>query len=234
MPGFVLLCILPMNVNLDIARIRNDRAGRVSSWDAIGRNNDAWIIPAGESRVLANIEGPGAITHIWMTQAMGYREVLLRFYWDGARFPSINVPLGDFFGLGHSIVNSYQSLLFSASTEANGQFNQGCALNCYVPMPFKKSARVELVNESSSDHRQYFHIDYASLPPEEHQAELGYFHTEFRRTNPFGGWGHEVLVNTSEANIVNEGRTAWENNYVILETSGRGHYIGCNLSVTNL
>lgn len=97
-----------MNVNLDIARIRNDRAGRVSSWDTTGRNNDAWIIPAGESRVLANIEGPGVITHIWMTQAMGYREVLLRFYWDGARFPSVNVPLGDFFGLGHSIVNSYQ------------------------------------------------------------------------------------------------------------------------------
>jgi hypothetical protein len=68
---------------------------------------------------------------------------------------------------------------------------------------------------------------------EELPDSLGYFHAEFRRANPFGGWGPEITVNTPEADIVNKGRLAWANNYVILETKGRGHYLGCNLSVTN-
>jgi hypothetical protein len=129
-------------------------------------------------------------------------------------------------------VNSFQSLLFTASTRGNNEWNTGCALNCYAPMPFQERALVELVNESREDHRQYFYVDY-ELQDAPHPADTGYFHAEFRRENPFGGWGHEIRVNTPEANIANKGRTAWENNYVILETRGCGHYIGCNLSVTN-
>ena len=217
---------------LDIAKLRAGKAGRCSSWDTTGRNRDSWRIPAGESRVLADIAGPGVITHIWMTQRHHYRQCLLKITWDDAPTPSVLVPLGDFFGLGHSIVNSYQSLLFSASTRANNRFNQGCALNCYVPMPFRERAVVELLNESSQPHRQYFYVDYETLP-EPPGDEAGYFHAEFRRANPFGGWGHEVRVNTPESDVVNKQRTAWENNYVILDTTGRGHYLGCNLSVTN-
>jgi len=214
-----------------LARIGDGRTRRASSYDVSGRNHDAWTIPAGESRVLADIEGPGVITHIWLTQARDYRECLLRMTWDDARNPSVLVPLGDFFGLGHGIVNSYQSLLFTASTRQNNRFNQGCALNCYAPMPFARRAKIELVNQARHDHMQYFYVDYETLPaaPE----GLGYFHAEFRRANPFGGWGHEITVNTPEANVVNKERLAWENNYVILETKGRGHYLGCNLSVTN-
>jgi hypothetical protein len=106
--------------------------------------------------VLADIEGPGCITHIWMTQQRHYRECLLRITWDEARHPCVLVPLGDFFCLGHSIVNSFQSLAFSASTDSNNQFDAGCALNCYVPMPFAERARVELVNQSEEAHNQYF------------------------------------------------------------------------------
>ncbi len=189
------------------------------------------MIPAGETRVLAEIEGPGCITHIWMTQPNHYRECLLRFTWDGARQPSVVVPLGDFFGLGHGLVNSYQSLFFSASTRWNNRFNVGCALNCHLPMPFRTGARVELVNQGEEPHLQYFYVDYECW--EATPDDLGYLHAEFRRQNPFGGWGHEIRVNTPEADIANKGRTAWENNYVILEARGRGHYIGCNLSVTN-
>lgn len=110
----------------------------------------------------------------------------------------------------------------------------GCALNCYAPMPFRKRARIELVNElPGSSHIQYFYIDYETYDSEDELGGLGYFHAEFHRENPFGGWGHEIIVNTPEANIVNKERTAWENNYVILGTKGRGHYIGCNLSITN-
>lgn len=216
----------------DLSIVRSARTGRRSSWDTSGRNADAWTIGPGETRVLADIDGPGMITHIWMTQGNHYRECLLRFTWDNAPHASVVVPLGDFFGLGHTIVNSYQSLLFTASTRNNNQFSGGCALNAYLRMPFRERALVELINESTEAHRQYFYIDYESLEtslPE----EMGYFHAEFRRENPFGGWGHEIRVNTPEADIVNKERTAWDNNYVILDTKGCGHYIGCNLSVTN-
>ena len=214
-----------------LTRIRKGKTGRFSSWDTTGRNQDRWLIPAGESRVLADIEGPGVITHIWMTQREHYRECLLKITWDDAPAPSVLVPLGDFFGLGHSIVYSYQSLLFTASARHDNRFNQGCALNCYAPMPFRKRVIVELINESAETHGQYFYVDYEAR--DEIDEDAGYFHAEFRRTNPFGGWGHEVRVNMPEANIVNKERLAWENNYVILETKGHGHYVGCNLSVTN-
>ncbi|MEW6755326.1 MAG: glycoside hydrolase family 172 protein [Candidatus Latescibacterota bacterium] len=215
-----------------LTRLSSARTARFSSYDVSGRNADAWRIEPGETRVLADIEGPGCITHIWMTQGNHYRECLLRLTWDDAGSPSVVCPLGDFYGLGHGIVNSYQSLLFTASTAANNQFNRGCALNCYARMPFRRRAVVELVNESPQVHGQYFYIDYERWP-EPPGDDVGYFHAEFRRQNPFGGWGHEIRVNTPEANIANKEELAWENNYVILETRGRGHYLGCNLSVTN-
>ena len=143
-----------------LTHISSAKTGRCSSWDTSGRNADAWMIKPGETRVLADIKGPGSITHIWMTQGDHYRECLLKITWDDARSPSGLVPLGDFFGLGHGIVNSYQSLLFTASTRSNNQFNGGCALNCYAPMPFRKRALVELVNQSKEAHRQYFYFDY--------------------------------------------------------------------------
>ena len=220
-----------MNVTTDLSKLRGGRTGRCSSWDRTGRNGDAWIIEPGETRVLANIHGPGAVTHIWMTQPRGYRECLLRMTWDNARRPSILVPLGDFFCLGHGIVNSFQSLLFTASTEKNNEFNEGCALNCYARMPFQERAVIELVNEGTEPQTQYFYVDHETF--DEPEPDAGYFHAEFRRTNPFGGWGHEISVNTPEANVANKGRAAWDQNYAILETKGRGHYIGCNLSVTN-
>ncbi|MGY8826868.1 MAG: glycoside hydrolase family 172 protein [Candidatus Latescibacterota bacterium] len=213
-----------------LTQLRSGHTGRVSSWAHDGRNSDAWWIEPGQTRVLADIKGPGKITHIWMTQPNHYRECLLKITWDNARYPSVLCPLGDFFGLGHGIVNSYQSLLFTASTNNNNRFNSGCALNSYVQMPFGERAVVEIINESKERHRQYFYVDYEQ---EEIGADTGYFHAEFRRENPFGGWGHEVRVNTQEANIVNKGKEAWDNNYVILDAKGKGHYIGCNISVTN-
>ena len=97
----------------ELSIIKKGKTGRFSSWDTTGRNTDSWCIGPGESRVLADINGPGAITHIWMTQTKHYRECLLKFTWDNAKKPSVVVPLGDFFCLGHSIVNSFQSFLFT-------------------------------------------------------------------------------------------------------------------------
>jgi hypothetical protein len=199
-----------------------------------GRNADYWTIEPGQTRALADISGPGCINHIWMTQRSHYRECLLRITWDDARRPSVLVPLGDFFCLGHGMVNSFQSMLFSASTAESrrNRFDQGCALNCYAQMPFRERALVELVNQSKEPHGQYFYVDYETFD-EPLPKDACYFHAEFRRENPFGGWGHEITVNAPEANVVNKQRAAWENNYVILDTKGHGHYIGCNLSVTN-
>ena len=215
----------------NLTHIRSRKTGRFSSWDKTGRNADRWVVPARSSVVLADISGPAQITHIWMTQVDHYRECLLKITYDDAPHPSVLVPLGDFFCLGHGMVNSFQSALFSASTFFPYQFNKPCALNCYAPMPFARRAVVELVNESDEPHGQYFYVDYETL--EEFPVDCGYFHAEFRRTNPFGGRGPEVTVNSQEVDVANKELTAWENNYVILETRGRGHYIGCNMSVTN-
>ena len=166
----------------NLARLRKGRTKRISSYDVTGRNGDAWRINPGETKVLADIKGPGMITHIWMTQLHNYREVLLKFTWDNKDYPSILTPLGDFFCLGHGIVNSFQSMPFSASTRQNNEFNAGCALNCYVPMPFKKNAKIELINESADkNHIQYFYIDYETFDSEEDLEDLGYFHAHLLR-----------------------------------------------------
>ncbi len=112
----------------ELTRARDARSARTSSWNHEGRNQDAWVIPAGETVVLADIEGPGCITHLWFTQSCQrliadrlvtdpdyYRKVLLRMYWDDQPHPSVLVPLGDFFCLGHSIANSFASLPFTSS-----------------------------------------------------------------------------------------------------------------------
>ena len=221
----------------------NRRTGRVSSWDKTGGNYDFWTLAPGETKVLADIRGPGQITHIWFAQPSHFREVLLRITWDDAQQPSVLCPVGDFFGLGNGIANSYQSALFTASANANNVMGYDPAtgkarasmvgLNCYAPMPFRKRAKIELINESDEPHMKWFYIDYETFT-DGWDKNLGYFHAEFRRMNPFGGWAPELPVNTPDVEIKNTGRFAWDSNYVIAETKGRGQYIGCNLSVANI
>lgn len=218
----------------ELAKIKSGvYVGRASSYDPSGRNADWWIFKPGESRVIADVRGPGMITHIWMTTGNHYRDVLIKITWDDNEFPSVLCPMGDFFGLGHSIMNSYQSFLFSSSTSRNNKKETGSALNCYVPMPFQNRAKIELINESKQEHRQYFHVDYETYDSPKEIDGYGYFHAEFRRENPFGGWGHEIRVNCPESDIVNKERDAWENNYVIADIAGKGTFIGCTLSVSN-
>lgn len=220
---------------MELTKLKNRKTLRQSSYDKTGRNADFWVLKPGETAVLADIEGSGIIKHIWMTQGEDYRNCLIRITWDNAEHPSVLCPLGDFFGLGHGIVHSYQSFLFTSSVtpEWENQPEKGAALNCYAAMPFKERAVIELINESEKDHFQYFYIDY-ELVGQEEVADCGYFHAEFRRHCPFPGWGHDLYINSNCANIPNLEETAWHNNYVILDTKGKGHYIGCNISVTLL
>ncbi len=226
-----------MNDFLDsLMYVKRSKTKRISSWDTTGRNKDCWMIPKGESRVLTDLKGPGRITHIWMTQSSEdtefLRKVVLKMYWDGEENPSVLVPLGDFFCLGHAMVNSFQSLYFTASTakETKNKFGSFVALNCYLPMPYNRSARIELANECDADYHQYFYIDYETFD-QQFGEDIAYFHAAFHRENPTNGWGHEITVNSPPADIVN---LSDENNYQILQAEGEGHFIGFNLSVTNL
>ncbi|MDW7655965.1 MAG: DUF2961 domain-containing protein [Bacillota bacterium] len=123
------------------------------------------------------------------------RKVTIGVYWDNEANPSVLVPLGDFFCLGHSMINSFQSIFFTASTNQKAGFSGHVALNCYLPMPFNKSARIELHNESSTEYWQYFYIDY-QVYEQEFSDDTVYFHASFNRENPTAGWGHEITVNT--------------------------------------
>ena len=225
------------NILGGLATIRSSHPHRASSWKTEGRNSDMWNIKPGETRVLMDLKGPGCITHIWMTQNGPdlLRNVVIKIYWDGERTPSVLAPLGDFFCLGNGITASFQSLPFTSSVreENENKFNSSAGLNCYLPMPFRKAARIELENQGPGWHHQYFYIDY-----ETYDAPLAsssaYLHAQFRRENPTNGWGPEIQVGSKEYNVVNEKKQAWDENYLILDAKGRGHYIGCNVSVTNL
>ena len=198
----------------DLARLRNHKAKRFSSWDTTGGNRDYWVIKPGETKVLADIKGPGCITHIWTTISCAERDhlrkLVLRMYWDGETQPSVEVPVGDFFGLGHALTTYFVSLPLQ-------MFDR--AFNCFFPMPFGTGARIEVTSEcKEKDTVYYFYVDYDQYPTPPEEA--GRFHAQWRRENPCQA---EKLPD--EKNIGGAG------NYVILDAEGRGHYVGCHLNI---
>ena len=107
---------------------------RVSSYDRTGGNKDSLTIKPGETAVLADLKGPGAIHHIWVTiaaEAFYGRKIVLRMYWDGEAAPSVEAPIGDFFGVGHGLNRNFASLPIACTSE-------GRARNCYWYMPFRQ------------------------------------------------------------------------------------------------
>jgi hypothetical protein len=158
-----------------------------------------------------------------------YRKMLLRITWDHDANPAVLVPLGDFFGVGHSIPSNLNSALFSVSVNPGDLFQFGgrAALNCFIPMPFRKHALIEIINESDLPLTHYFHVDY-ELYNRPLPDDVAYFHARWSRQDPCNGWGPDLLVNSPEVNVPN---LDGANNYVVLDTEGTGHYIGCNLSV---
>jgi hypothetical protein len=131
-------------------------------------------IKPGETCTLADIEGPGAIQHIWMTPAGKWRYNILRIYWDGETEPSVEVPVGDFFGMGWGAFSQLTSLAICV--------NPGSAFNCYWAMPFRKKCRITMENTGDADQMTlYYQIDYTLT---EVPSDAGYFHAQFRRQNP--------------------------------------------------
>lgn len=130
---------------------------------------------AGETVTLMDVDGPGIIQHLWMSSETQWRgngrACILRFYWDGEETPSVEVPMTDFFALGHDLFAPVNSLAVIV--------NPTSALNCYWPMPFRKHAKVTFTNESAKDLSVLgFQINYAET---EIPENAGYFHAQWRR-----------------------------------------------------
>lgn len=150
----------------------------VNAHGAVGLGRGWKISPAidiqpGEERVLADIEGPGAIQQIWMTPTGNWRFSILRIYWDDQTVPSVECPIGDFFASGWGGYSQLSSLAVCV--------NPGSAFNCYWPMPFRKRCRMTLTNIDKDPMRLYYQINYAlnNVPD-----DCAYFHAQFRRVNP--------------------------------------------------
>jgi len=166
-------------------------------------NGDSWGFKPGETRTLADLKGPGEISHIWCTISSDepaiYRKLVLRMYWDGEQTPSVECPIGDFFGLGQGQYYLYDCAVFSVGDR------QG--FNCYWPMPFARSARITVTNEAEKGTGLYFYVDY--LRQAKADPRRGRFHAQYRQFSP-----------------PPQGR-----DMTILEARGRGIYVGCHYTI---
>lgn len=164
------------------------KGGQAASNLGVGRKGaPARLIKAHEEVTLCDIKSPGTIRHIWVggdhslnafitdsTRKTLLRSIVVRVWWDGQKYPSIECPLGDFMGLAHSKVTSYQSAVHTVS-ECGG-------LNFWLPMPFCKGAKMTLTNESDVEFSLYYQIDYTIN--DQYSNDIGRLHVCFRRENP--------------------------------------------------
>jgi hypothetical protein len=200
-------CALAQNPGLlDLPRLKDFSAHRVSSANRfVGSNDDSKRIMPGETFVMADLKGPGVVSHIWLTVADNEyawpRLVRFRVYYDGKKTPSIDVPLGDFFGVGHGYDRNLDSMVVR-----NSSF--GRARNSYWPMPFGASCKITVTDEGERPVTMfYYHVDWQQHPslPD----DLGYLHAYYRQERP----------------------AVMGKNYEFLNVKGSGHYVGTVLNV---
>ena len=214
----------------NIAQIVDARSKRISSYDRKGGNGDCIGIDPGQTKVIAEMAGAGIVKHIWITisckDELIRRNLILRAYWDGQDHPSVESPIGDFFGQGWGMKYNFISLPLAAAP-ANGN-----ALVCYFPMPYGKGAKFTIENQSNlTVDSFYYYIDY-----EEHDAipdEMGRFHAQYRQ---------EVTVPESDVGDVENEWSVFgpfadnptdRDNYVFCEPEGRGHFVGVNYYINS-
>ncbi|MFZ0201720.1 MAG: glycoside hydrolase family 172 protein [Candidatus Sulfotelmatobacter sp.] len=199
---------------------------RASSYDRSGGNDDFRKIPPGETLALLDDSGPGIITHIWITIASPekyhLKKLVLRMYWDGETSPSVEAPIGDFFGLGLGDYFLFESTPLAVASDK--------ALNCFFPMPFRKRARITVTNEGKEEvDAFYFNIDYQALNNDLPSGTL-YFHAQYRQATPAKGWTNQWQSNDAAA--VNAKKNLdGQDNYVWLEATGQGHFVGVTMSI---
>jgi len=147
--------------------------------------NPCVVIKGKSSFTVAEIDGPGSIQHIWMTPTGTWRYSILRFYWDDEATPSVEVPVGDFFGMGWGSYAPIHSLAVCV--------NPGSAFNCYWPMPFRKKCKITLENIDEKEMVLFYQVDYILT---EVPSDAAYFHAQFRRTNPLPYKQNYTLVDS--------------------------------------
>ena len=235
-----LRCLLPLALLLalplaaqnprawldDLPQPRDYVLKRASSYDRTGGNADFRQIAPGQTLTLLDAAGPGMVSHIWTTIASDdphhLKALVLRMYWDGEASPSVLAPVGDFFGLGLGDYFQYESIPLSVGSDK--------ALNCFFPMPFQKHARITVTNEGGRKvDAFYFNIDYRIYP---HPLSPGtlYFHAQYRQATPARGWTNRWQSN-SDPLVDGKKNPDGQDNYVWLEATGRGHYVGVTMSV---
>ena len=182
----------------NLAEPKPGRAMHEGSWDRKGHNNDSIPVKPGETVTILNHEGAGCIHRFWVTISprtdVGIlSQVVLRMYWDGDTYPSVECPIGAFFGVGFGEQKDYTSLPLN---ENSGGYN------CYWPMPFHKSARWTLTNGSSKLLESfYYNIDFTAL--DSLPAATRHFHAQFRRENPTTpGRNYTILETAGEGTYV--------------------------------
>ena len=222
MIGQTSLASLPM--------LREYTSHRVSSYDVTGGNGDSWRIQPGEKRVIADIQGPGCIKHIWMTLGMKSedycRRIVLRMYWDDCPDPSVECPIGDFFGLGHGMRKNFITVPMQMSPQ------EGKGFNCWWPMPFNRHAIIEVENQGPEAYTHYFYIDYEKYASADAVADLAYFHVQWRREANTRGWAFEEGLTGEQIRhdprILNKDD---KGNFVICDAEGDGIYCGAHLDI---
>jgi hypothetical protein len=183
---------------------RSGRAG-AGGVENLGGKGHAWDnIPTGSSYVLADVHGAGTIDRMWLTiddrSPQVLRGIKLEIYWDGAATPAVSVPLGDFFLQAGGEMVPLETELFSSP--------EGRSFVSYVKMPFRKSARLLLVNESGKRVNLFYDVDCTMTAAQ--PADALYFHA----------WWHR------------EPRTALGKDFEILPVvPGRGRFLGASISV---
>lgn len=149
-----------------------------------------------ETVTMAEIEGPGAIQHIWLTvHPTWWRRLVIRIYWDDEESPSVETPLGDFFANGWCERCNISSIPVAV--------NPAGGFNSYWEMPFRKKARITIENITPDQcHGFYYQVTYALTDVPE---DASYFHAQWRRSNP---------LTYQEVHTLLDG------------VSGQGHYVG--------
>ncbi|HEV2446838.1 MAG TPA: DUF2961 domain-containing protein, partial [Candidatus Sulfopaludibacter sp.] len=142
-------------------RAQNYKSLKQGSFDRTGGNRDYWNIAPGGTLEVFKAEGPGVISHIWFTISARsgdhLKELVLRAYWDGNAKPSVEAPIGDFFGCNLNTYQIYQSEYLACSP--------GKSLNCYFAMPYQRAARLTVTNEGKQEVGAFYsNIDYMTVP----------------------------------------------------------------------
>lgn len=224
---------LLLNPHAGLFQARRARSLRASSWDRTGANTDYVTVSPGETAVLMDHVGPGCVTHLYcafvLPDLRDYRNAILRCYWDGAGDPSVEVPLGDFFGVTHGRVREFSSAMASV----NAGFGSSHGLNVYFPMPFERGARITLENRGDAPlggalQALWYHIEY-EVYDDPLPEGIDRFHACYRQERP-----SEAIGNTPNLTLHGAPNLDGAENYVALDTSGAGRMVGLVLEIENV